>query len=472
MTSKLFKNATIDIDKIKIKTRGRKDLGDLTELKQSLQKSGLINPILIDSNNLLIAGERRLTVAKKLGWNQIDVRISPEINRDNLLLLEMMENVARKDFTWSEELELKKALHEYWSDLAVQENQKWGFRETAKKLNVSLGGLSTDLVLAIAIKTFPKLTEYETKTKAKAAYKKMGEQAQAIQAANNLSPEEKINLKNMMSGKLKSVQDKKGKSKLLCSQHEDSVPVTETKTNGSTIEHQELKSKNKKYEVAYIITKYNKFLNDIPDNQVGLIELDPPYAIDFNTNYGQVSNIKSKATDWTVEKLFNFYTSTLPILYNKLLDNSFILCWTGIEHWIKINQLAEQAGFKVQQKPGVWVKPGGSCNSPKTTMISSYETFLLFRKGNATFNTPSFPSVIHFDPAPATQRIHQWEKPLDMYRYFCSALGRPGSLFLSLFAGSGNALIAATYERMIAMGCDESQKYVYEFYNRFNKLFN
>ena len=92
--------------------------------------------------------------------------------------------------------------------------------------------------------------------------------------------------------------------------------------------------------------------------------------------------------------------------------------------------------------------------------------FLLLRKGNAQFNTPSLSSSINISTVSSSQRIHQWEKPIELYDHFLKALGKPGTLFMSLFAGSGNCLISAAKEKMMPVGCDKSQKYIPEFYQR------
>ena len=65
----------IEIDKVKIGKRVRKDIGDLTNLKASLQKYGLINPVVITPMNELISGFRRISAARELGWKYIEVRV-------------------------------------------------------------------------------------------------------------------------------------------------------------------------------------------------------------------------------------------------------------------------------------------------------------------------------------------------------------------------------------------------------------
>jgi ParB family chromosome partitioning protein len=92
----------IDLNDIKIGKRVRKEIGDLTELKSSLQKYGLINPIVINSSNELISGFRRICAARELGWINIEARIMNPESRLGFLELEMHENIVRKDFTIDE----------------------------------------------------------------------------------------------------------------------------------------------------------------------------------------------------------------------------------------------------------------------------------------------------------------------------------------------------------------------------------
>ncbi len=52
---------------------------------------------------------------------------------------------------------------------------------------------------------------------------------------------------------------------------------------------------------------------------------------------------------------------------------------------------------------------------------------------------------------------------MKLYNTFFSVLGKPGSLFLSLFAGSGASMVSATLNGMTPIGCDIRQKYFFSF---------
>ena len=90
------------IQDIQIRKRVRKDLGDLSGLKESINKHGILNPIVINNKNELIAGYRRLESARELGWTQVPVKVIPEGSRENVLELEIDENLHRKDLSSDE----------------------------------------------------------------------------------------------------------------------------------------------------------------------------------------------------------------------------------------------------------------------------------------------------------------------------------------------------------------------------------
>lgn len=92
---------------ITIGERYRKDLGDIDALVASIQNVGLISPIAVNADNVLIAGQRRLEAVKRLGWDVVEVVI---VDGSQPLASEHDENVVRKDFTPSERKAITDAL--------------------------------------------------------------------------------------------------------------------------------------------------------------------------------------------------------------------------------------------------------------------------------------------------------------------------------------------------------------------------
>lgn len=83
--------------------RIRRDPGNIASLENSIRKVGLLNPILVDEDHRLVAGFRRLTACRNLGWEEIEatvVRFQGDLLK--LLEAEVDENLLRKDFTEEE----------------------------------------------------------------------------------------------------------------------------------------------------------------------------------------------------------------------------------------------------------------------------------------------------------------------------------------------------------------------------------
>lgn len=456
-----------DITTIIVSDRSRVDFGDIKSLSESIKAHGLLYPIIINEQLELLEGERRLRACKLLEWPKIDCRIISTLTPDDKLIIELVGNI-RKDFSWAEEISLKKKIHDQMTLL----DSSWSYRKTATKLGCSLGGLSSDLEMAKVISTFPDLTKLPTKAKARDSYKKLQIRVDSVQAVKNLSKEDQQRL-NVMLGKVKenvggleSVNSVPTGQPVTPHAPDTAVGVTAPPNTCSPPNTTLTPSPMHLPPYTYKITDFKSFIRELPKNIVGFAELDPPYAIDFNATYGKTTKITTTEKDWTYDKLKVNMLWLFKKIYSKMLDNSWVLCWTGKEHWQLMNSLAEKANFTTQS-PGVWIKPSGGGNSPKTTMISQYEMYLLMRKGGAQFNTPSFPSVISQNTVPSSERGHQWEKPIEVYDKFISACGRPGSVFLSPFAGSGSSMVSASLGGMTPMGCDIQQKYIYRFLEQF-----
>ena len=100
----------VEIDSIKVKKRIREKTVSIQPLMESIQKYGLLEPIVIDQNNRLIAGFRRLQACKKLGFNTILANVVSVEDAETFLLLELEENICRFQFSEEELAKAKKRL--------------------------------------------------------------------------------------------------------------------------------------------------------------------------------------------------------------------------------------------------------------------------------------------------------------------------------------------------------------------------
>jgi hypothetical protein len=151
------------ISDIKVGQRFRKDLGNLKALVNSIEEIGLLHPIVINENNELIAGQRRLEAYKNIGNNEVPVTI---IHINDIIKGEFHENAVRKDFTVSErvaileEIENKRIGHRPKKDtnlVSFQEENK-GTRSidiASKYTGISTGKLQMEKKIVHAARNEP-----------------------------------------------------------------------------------------------------------------------------------------------------------------------------------------------------------------------------------------------------------------------------------------------------------------------------
>lgn len=117
----------IDINKVTVGKRIRKDYGDIASLADDIQDRGLINPPVVTPDYELIAGERRLEAMKKLDYKQIEVRVMSVEDQEHQLKIEISENEERKEFTYSEKMDYAKQLERIEAKKAKQRKKRKSF---------------------------------------------------------------------------------------------------------------------------------------------------------------------------------------------------------------------------------------------------------------------------------------------------------------------------------------------------------
>jgi ParB family chromosome partitioning protein len=85
----------------------RKSVGDLSELKLSIQEKGILQPLLVrpqKNKYEVIVGSRRYEAAKALGLRKVPAMIRP-LNDADALSVSLVENIQRSDLELEEEAE-------------------------------------------------------------------------------------------------------------------------------------------------------------------------------------------------------------------------------------------------------------------------------------------------------------------------------------------------------------------------------
>lgn len=77
----------------------------IDQLVESIKRQGLLQPLVVEERGgkyILVAGERRLTAAKKAGLRSVPVIVLKGISPDTKTVVQLVENIQRKDLKPSE----------------------------------------------------------------------------------------------------------------------------------------------------------------------------------------------------------------------------------------------------------------------------------------------------------------------------------------------------------------------------------
>ena len=389
----------IAVDVVKIADgRYRKEMGDVESLAESIKTVGQLVPIIVSDDMTLIAGERRLRAHKLL--EKPTIRAVVETREDiNKQIIEILENLERKDFTWQEQVMAIEDLHMMMK--AVQ-GSRWSMRKTAEKIGLSKSGVITDLDLAQALKEAPDMFERcDTKKKA-----------------------------------LKALQ----KYKIDETMAEITLRRSKTDYGKSAKNH-------------VFLGDCLNLIDKLPDHIVNAVISDPFYGIDidkskkFNTDETNIPHIYDDS-----EKL---YKDTMSVLISKLdrvmAKDSWVVFFCAIQHYYWLHEQLSKSGFHPDIIPAIWYKTGtsGQTNQPNTLFGRVYEPFIYAKRGDATLIKAGQPNVLQFPVVHSMNKDHPVEKPVSLLEEVIGRFCLPGHVILDPMCGSGSTLVAG-----IKRGCN------------------
>lgn len=427
LTLETAKVEHISVLEIEPGERYRDDLGDIKELKDSIEKIGLIHPIVVCKTKetnfyRLLAGGRRLRAFVELQYPQIKATVLEVAPTElELRVIELVENTHRKDLSYVEETLAKRNIHMLLSQAHKEEVglTNWSLADTARFLGISKGHLSEDIQLAESMELVPSLSEHPTKK-------------QAVRALSRVK--ESLLKKELAKKAEASLQKDKRVADLLQS---------------------------------YRLEDFFLAAEEIEDESFDFAEVDPPYncVLPLNTlltmSEEQKETLKTKEFSQSDSEYQEFLFHCFELVYKKLKPNTWILVWSGGQLPASYSVLLQlrKANFVPCQLPFVWTKQPHITKNPATTLWNSYETAIYARKGDAFLQEESQPNTKFFPLTERTRRIHPTEKPIDLLEFLLKIFNPIGGRVLVPFLGSGNTLLAAANLNMSGLGFELLQEY-------------
>lgn len=406
----------VKISDIKEGTRYRKEFGDLASLVESVKEKGIIQPITLSTDLTLLAGQRRLKAAKDAGLSVIPALIREIKGEVDLREIELIENVARLDFSYAERAALVKAI----DALYQLKHLDWSGRKTAGLLNRGHSSVARDIKLANAIELMPEIAE-------------------AKNADDALKLVAKIEERQVV-GELRKRQSAPGLDKGVAAM---------------------LSLANANYRVGDTF----KGLAELPSDGVSsIIECDPPYGIDLtNAKRGreEAGAIVQTYNEVAAVEYDSFLGKLCHELYRVAAPNSFLVFWFGPTWHTQVISNLRTAGWSVDDIPCIWNKVTGQTMHPEYYLARSYEPFFLCRKGKPSINKRGRSNIFTFTGE--TGKYHPTQRPIALMDEILTTFGVDLQTVLVPFLGSGVTLRAAYNSGMKCFGWDMSGEYKDKF---------
>lgn len=197
---------------------------------------------------------------------------------------------------------------------------------------------------------------------------------------------------------------------------------------------------------------------------VDLIVTDPPYLIDYATNYR-----KDKAHDFcrpiqndhNPELIAEYMRECYRIL--KRDSAAYVFCSSKTLEIFK--KYAQATGFTIKNTI-IWVKNNWTAGDLKAQFGQQYEPVLLLNKGRAIFHGSRVTDVWEFPRVAGKVQLHQNQKPVELIQRCIEKHSLPGDLVFDGFMGSGTTAVAARQEGRRFIGFEIEPRYFWIIHNR------
>lgn len=437
----------ITLHSVKIRPeRQRKDLGDLESLKASILAVGtLINPIVIEQAGedglfYLIAGERRYTAWSQLHsegliGDVIPATLFSSLDEPSRQLIELEENIKRKDLTWQEQVS------------AIVKLKELKAFETGTELAEYLGFHPSHINRMLAVwdmRENEKIWNAETLSSAYTVCKR--ESARTLSTAvsdlsfiisnfNGESNNDTISPISTPSPERKTTPHTGPSAAPSTTKQDDHGGVPTLPNENRATSSDERGSSCRIINDDFI--SWAKSYNGKPFN---LIHLDFPYGINHDR-----SRQGNTATFGTYEDSEDIYKTLVDALLENqdhlISESAHCICWLSLRflEWTK-KRFAE-AGWDCHLQPFIWHKSDnkGILADTMCGMRNVGEYALLLNRGRR----PVIKNISNIFPHPTTKRFHASEKPLPVLEQLFSALCDEHSRVLDPTCGSGTSIQTA-----------------------------
>lgn len=194
-------------------------------------------------------------------------------------------------------------------------------------------------------------------------------------------------------------------------------------------------------------------MEKLPDESVDCVITDPPYGINYVSNFRVVDSevVKSVNND-DLQSALELWEKACEVLSRKMKPDSHIYIFTS---WKVYPQFAEITAryFRIKNCL-IWEKNNWSMGDLDGNYAEQYEMVIFATKGNRKLNGGRDTNILHFDRVANSALVHSCEKPVDLLSFLIEKSTDEGDFVADPFAGSGSTLVACKQTKRSYWGCE------------------
>jgi hypothetical protein len=175
----------------------------------------------------------------------------------------------------------------------------------------------------------------------------------------------------------------------------------------------------------------------------GVVFFDPPWGVELQQKV-EAGLLQGDAYEDYESKFKEEFPEYCSLLYKAMRPDSHLYCFFGIVHYSFVYESLRAAGFEVNGRPIIWVKPGiKSTRQPDKWPGAGYEPIAFARKGSRDLVDKLPDSITDVKPlGPNAKKGHPSAKPWELYDNLLKRSAYPGDTILDPMFGSGAAFVA------------------------------
>lgn len=413
--------------------RQREDYGKIGQLAESIAKHGLIQPIVIDDDNYLVAGGRRLKAI-----NSLTTELKKQVFGDKLMIpchrmslldpaereiVELEENVKRKDLEWQEEARAVARYHR----LRQEQNESWTQAKTGEDLSIGEDTVSRHIVVASGLESDnPRIRD-----------------ATSIYNAYSIIQRDLDRLADQEIGILDEIIEEKPSNDAPDDTTEEAEILPATIGGHNPISYKPPKIRAADKDI--VCADFYEWIRSYSGKPFNFLHCDPPYGVGIDkagADYISKSDKGYTDQEGSYEKFLGALAADIDRI---LLPSAHAVFWFPMSLYSEIKSALCDIFPRVDPYPLTWLKSdnAGILPDPNRDYRRIVETAFFCSRGDRKIVDP----VSNGYSAPSTRgssnRLHMSEKPVPVLNHFFKALVDQHTEIIDPTCGSGNALVSA-----------------------------